>query len=142
MIDVEARHIRRFLVVGGLSVGVDLAIYAGLSSLGLCVPLAKGISYVCGMGLGFVLNKTWTFQSRHDARSEAILYACLYVATLGINVLANQLLLAVLGSRISPGWAGSAAFLVATGLTTVLNYLGMRFVAFRRGITEHGRVRA
>ena len=48
----------------------------------------------------------------------------MYAATLAINVAVNAIVRAETGSE-------AFAFLTATGITTVLNYLGLRFLAFR-----------
>lgn len=129
-LDREKTRLLRFLVSGGLSVATDLGVFVALQDgLGVAQAPAKGVSYVTGMALGFVLNKAWTFGSRRDAKAEAPSYLLLYAITLGVNVLAYGAVLDL--SQHKP-----AAFLVATGLTTVLNYLGLRFMTFRRGIAE------
>lgn len=138
MVDVseERRHLVRFLVVGVLCVGIDLGCYAGLVVLGFAVPVAKGVGYIAGMILGFVLNKTWTFGSRRSASGEAVAYILLYALTFAVNIAVNSGVLATARVLLPGTWPAIAAFLAATGLTTALNFLGMRFVAFRKGIAE------
>ena len=124
------RQVSRFVVIGGLSAATDFACYTLLlGSAGLSTSPAKGVSYLAGMVVGFFGNKFWTFQSRRRAVSEPLLYVAWYSVTLAVNMLTNALLLAVLGPQ-----ATLPAFLVATGLTTVLNFLGLRLVAFRRAL--------
>jgi putative flippase GtrA len=126
------RQVGRFLVIGGLSVATDLAVYTLLvGSRIVASPLAKGVSYVAGMTLGFAGNKYWTFGSARRTVSEPILYTLLYLATLAVNVGVHAGVLALGG----PSWQ-MPAFLAATGTTTVLNFLGMRLVTFRGGILE------
>ncbi len=126
------RQISRFLVIGGASVAVDLVTYMALTGpLALDTHLAKGIAYVSGMVVGFVGNKFWTFGSARRSVAEPISYALLYATTLAVNIGVNGAVLAVGGSA-----AKLPAFLVATGTTTVLNFLGMRWVTFRGGIDE------
>ena len=123
-------QIARFLVVGGASVAVDLAVYAILTAL---TPLfwaaAKGLSYAAGVVVGYFGNKFWTFQSASRSAGEPALYLVLYTFTLALNIGCNQLALTMLGPQFK-----LASFLFATGITTVVNFLGMKLVAFRRGI--------
>jgi putative flippase GtrA len=129
-----ARHIRRFLVIGVLSVVCDLATYGLLCKLEIAVPIAKGISYVAGMVFGFFGNKYWTFESAQKSIAEPITYLLLYAVTLGVNVAINSCVLARLSEPIGPKLAAGVAVLIATGTTTVLNFLGMRLLTFRAGI--------
>jgi putative flippase GtrA len=126
------RQVSRFAVVGGASVAVDLAVYWLLSSAAILpADAAKACSYAAGVVLGFCGNKWWTFGSRRRSASEPVVYIMLYAATLAVNVGCNRAVLALIGESGKLG-----AFLVATGLTTVLNFLGMKLVTFRRGAAE------
>lgn len=131
------RQVLRFLVVGGTSVAVDLASYVALlATLSLSASLAKGLSYLLGMAVGFAGNKYWTFGSARRSASEPFTYAVLYAVTLAVNIGVNAAVLSISG-----GWK-LPAFLVATGVTTVLNFLGMRLVTFRHGIQDRLRQQA
>ena len=124
------RQIARFLVVGTTSVAVDLGIYALLTAVApLPWGISKGLSYAAGVVVGFFGNKFWTFESARKSAAEPVLYLALYGCTLLLNIGCNQLALAMLGSDQK-----LTAFLLATGVTMVTNFLGMKFVTFRRGI--------
>jgi putative flippase GtrA len=123
------------MIVGLLSVGTDLAVYAGLLAAGLSTPAAKGLGYLAGMAVGFVLNKTWTFGSRAPAGGEAVTYIFLYAVTFAVNIAVNSGVLTMTAGALTGFLHAATAFLVTTGLTTVLNFLGMRFITFRKGIT-------
>lgn len=125
-------QIARFLVIGGASVAVDLAVYAILTAFTpLSWAAAKGLSYAAGVVVGYFGNKFWTFQSASRSVGEPALYLMLYALTLALNIGCNQLALAALGPQFKLG-----AFLFATGITTVTNFLGMKLVAFRGGIEQ------
>lgn len=130
------KQLRRFLVIGGSSVLVDLGVYAVLTRLGMSVHAAKGISYVAGMLLGFVGNKLWTFECRSTSMAEPVLYCLLYLVTLAVNIGVNAAVLGVAGRFIPAPYAAGFAWLSATGVTTILNFLGMRYVAFRSGLQD------
>jgi putative flippase GtrA len=124
------RQIARFLVVGGASVAVDLGFYALLTAVTpLAWGLSKGLSYSAGVVVGFFGNKFWTFESPRRSAAEAAMYLLLYAGTLLLNIVCNQLALSALGPEYK-----LIAFLFATGVTTIANFVGMKFVAFRQGM--------
>jgi putative flippase GtrA len=128
-------QVARFLVVGTSSVAVDLATYALLTALTpLAWSAAKGLSYAAGVFVGFFGNKFWTFGSRRRSPAEPAMYLALYACTLLVNIAINHLALSLLGNEFR-----LTAFLAATGVTMVANFLGMKLFAFRRGIEERRR---
>ena len=111
---------------------VDLGVYSALATrVGLAVSVAKAISYLAGVVVGFVLNKRWTFESTRQSWQEAATYLSLYSVTLVVNVASNYTVLSLLGADQRP-----VAYIFATGVTTVLNFIGMRLVTFRQGIAD------
>ena len=115
---------------------VDLTVYALLTSTtSLAWGICKGTSYAAGVVVGFFGNKFWTFESARRSAAEPALYQALYGCTLLLNIACNQLALAGAGSEQK-----LIAFLVATGVTMVTNFFGMKFIAFRRGIRERNEL--
>ena len=127
-------QLARFVVVGSASVSVDLGVYALLTAFSpLAWSLAKGISYAAGVIVGFFGNKFWTFESPRRSAAEPAMYLLLYAGTLLLNMGCHQLALTTFGPKQK-----LLAFLFATGVTMITNFLGMKYVAFRRGIeTQH-----
>jgi putative flippase GtrA len=125
------KQLRRFLVVGATSVAVDFAVYRLLLLVAWWPDTAKAASYLAGVVVGFCGNKWWTFESARRSAAEPFTYLALYVITLAVNVACNRGALTMLGDGGNP-WA----FLFATAVTTVLNFLGMKLVTFRRGVNE------
>ena len=126
------RQMSRFLLVGGVSTATDFLVYLLLGGpLGLLTNLAKAISYLTGMAVGYLGNKHWTFGSPRRSLAEPAFYVALYVTTLFVNVALNALVLTFFGEGLT-----IVAFLVATGTTMVLNFVGLRMVTFRVGIHE------
>ena len=124
------QHLTRFLVMGSASVLTDFGVYWLLGTrAGFSREFGKGLSYLSGVLIGFVGNKYWTFESRRKSWTEPASYLAIYAITLLVNIGVNRLALTWLGADKTLD-----AFLVATGITTVLNFLGMRFITFRRGI--------
>lgn len=118
----------RFLLVGGTTVLVDFVVYQLLMLLGLEHEVAKTFSFTAGAVFAYVANWRFTFSGQAHRWSLA-LFVMIYAAALGLNVGANALVLHVLGEH--PAWKVLFAFLVATGLSAVWNYIGMALFVFR-----------
>lgn len=116
-------QLARFIVAGCSAVAIDLCVYY-LTFPVIGHSLAKLVSFASGTVVSFILNKYWTFESSRKSFAEVLAFICLYLMTMGANVLTNKLVLETL-----PGWF-FLAFFVATGLSTVLNFLGMRYWVF------------
>lgn len=121
------REFRRFLVVGSITVAIDLTSYRLLLWAGVDISLAKGIGFALGTVFAYFANRLWTFRAAGGTQ-RFLLFSLLYTATLATNVAVNDLFVWLLGES-EP--ALIAAFLVATGLSATLNFLGMKFIVFR-----------
>lgn len=122
--EIKMREILRFLVGGGSAVVVDFAVYYILKgSIGLIT--AKIISYIAGAIVGFIINKLWTFESKQFKLSEVARYIILYAFSACANTVVNKCVLLLIPSTIF-------AFLCATGVSTILNFLGQKFFVFRK----------
>ena len=118
----ERKEILKFLVGGGSAVLIDAAVYAVLKQK-INLSFAKAISYVSGAVVGFAINKLWTFGSKRFLISEVIKYIFLYIFSAGVNALVNRTALYLTDNTVF-------AFLCATGTSTVINFLGQKFMYF------------
>ncbi|MEA2020026.1 MAG: GtrA family protein [Campylobacterota bacterium] len=117
------KELKRFLVAGLSAVGTDLVTYYILLSF-LSHDIAKAISFLLGTIVAFVINKYWTFEKQEKSYKEIFQFGILYSATLGANVLTNKIVLN--NTEIV-----FVAFLIATGVSTVLNFIGQKFWVFK-----------
>lgn len=123
------RELAVFLVVGTLTVAVDFLAYRGLLSTGLLPrDWAKGAGFLVGTVFAYIANRFWTFNHQEHIPGSAWRFAGLYATTLGANVQVNRLALGILGDA---GEAMQAAFLVATGVSAALNFVGMKLFVFK-----------
>lgn len=122
---IKKKELVRFLFGGGSAVAVDFITYQILLKCGIDMDFAKGISFLCGSIVGFIINKLWTFECKRFSKGEIIKYILLYSCTAMINSFVNRLVFALLSIKI-------AGFLCATGVSTVLNFLGQKYFVFIR----------
>lgn len=123
------REIVIFLLVGTLTVLIDYLTYRGLVLMGLMgIDLAKAISFLTGTLFAYFANRFWTFGHQTHASGSSWRFVVLYSTTLGTNVLVNALALTLLGDATM---AVQGAFLLATGVSASLNFLGMKFFVFK-----------
>ena len=122
---IDKKEILKFLVGGGTGVIVDFLTYKIFMILGIERTIAKTLSFICGSIVGFIINKYWTFKSPKFQIREILKYAALYLVTAFINSQINKYTLLLFGSEMF-------AFLCATGVSTVLNFLGQKFLIFTR----------
>lgn len=123
--DFNIKEILKFLVGGGSAVVTDALVYFLLQSSGTDLFWAKAVSFVCGSIVGFVINKLWTFDAKKFSVIEILKYCLLYACTASINALVNSVVLNISSYYI-------LAFLCATGVSTVLNFLGQKFFVFKK----------
>ena len=121
-------QLTRFVLVGGFSFVVDYGIYQALLAGGVWVHLAKAVSFIAGTTTAYLLNRRWTFNAsggRAQFAAFLLLYGTTFVVNVGMNALALHLLPA-------GRWEITAAFVVAQGTATTINFAVQRLVIFNR----------
>ena len=124
-----------FLFVGSATVLTDLLCYNLLLWLNFSsVNLAKGLGFLAGLAFSYAANKKLTFAHTQHETGSLPRYLILYSITLGVNVIVNAIALHGLQN-----WSEvvTLAFIIATGASASLNFLGMKFFVFR--ITQVGK---
>lgn len=120
----EIKEILKFLVGGGSAVVVD-ALFYGILKAYIDFSVAKAISYILGAFVGFIINKLWTFESKKFKVAEIYKYIILYACSALVNTGVNKFVIWIIPSTVF-------AFLCATGTSTVMNFLGQKFLVFRK----------
>ena len=114
----------KFCIGGGSAVLVDFISYLMLKSI-LNLSVAKAFSYILGAMIGFIINKLWTFESKKFKVAEIYKYIILYACSALVNTGVNKFVIWIIPSTVF-------AFLCATGTSTVMNFLGQKFLVFRK----------
>lgn len=122
---IKIKEILRFLVGGTSAVVTDYFVYQALLSLKWEMTLAKSVSYVCGAVVGFIINKFWTFESSGYSGTEIVKYAVLYALSACANAVVNR-------GVIMTVQCETAGFLCATGVSTIMNFIGQKFIVFNK----------
>ncbi len=119
-----------FLIVGTLTVIIDFLTYRLLLWPGVLeIDISKAISFLVGTLFAYFANRFWTFGHKGRSARSAIRFVLLYSLTLGANVAINALILENLHGVLGVFYL---AFLVATGVSAALNFVGMKLFVFRK----------
>jgi len=123
------RELAIFLVVGASTVLVDFISYRGLIGFQVMeVDMAKATGFLVGTLFAYFANRFLTFGNKSHVSGSAWRFSALYTGTLVANVLINALVLKLLADL---AFAIQLAFLLATGVSACLNFLGMKLFVFR-----------
>lgn len=129
-------ELARFLIVGITAVCIDYASYRLCMALDWPIGNAKAAGYIAGAVFGYFANRFFTFRVATAWHwSETVRFIGVYLTSLLANVGVNAAALAMLG-RSEPAIA--LAFVAATGTSTALNFLGMKFLVFRPRLPAGG----
>jgi putative flippase GtrA len=120
----------RYIFVGLMAVFIDGLTYFLFMKYSDLEPVwVKRISFIVGSVWAFLMNKFFTFQSKQKKISEPILFTVVYFLGFLLNSASHDLLYQ---------WGKSSlwAFLVATGLSTVFNFIGQKYIVFKSAQEE------
>ncbi|MFT5644016.1 MAG: putative flippase GtrA [Janthinobacterium sp.] len=126
-----------FIVVGSLTVLLDFIAYRSLVWIGFfSVALAKAGGFLLGTVFAYFANRRWTFApptaEQAHAPGSGWRFIWLYAVTLGTNVALNGLFLAALDSASTEmPVAMPVAFVMATGVSAILNFFGLKLFVFK-----------
>jgi putative flippase GtrA len=129
------RELGIFLIVGLLTVGIDFLIYHGfiyLQPFGLdSINIAKGFSFISGTIFAYFANRFWTFNQQTTGFGSIFRFVVVYILGLIANIAINYLCIAWFGSpALALEYTLLIAFILATGVSASLNFIGMKFSVF------------
>ena len=125
-IEAKPYQLGRFLVVGGLSTIVNYSsFYYLLSQMRWGYIHSASLGFLLGVLVGYYLNKAWTFGVEEANAFVFLKYLSVYIASLisGMTFLYFQV--ETLNFNVYPANGTTIAF------TTITNYVGVKFWAFR-----------
>ena len=123
------KELSMFVVVGIITVIIDFIVYNVLVEFRLSdVNVAKGVGFVSGTIFSYFMNRIWTFGHKTHKPGTVWRYVLLYMSTLGVNVSINSFILIFL---LEFQFIILLAFLIATGASTIVNFIGMKWFVFK-----------
>ena len=117
------KELKCFLIAGLSAVGTDFITYYIMLNF-LHHDIAKILSFILGTIVAFVINKYWTFERYKKSYKQIFQFVILYSATLFVNVMINR-------SVLDFTELVFLAFLIATGASTILNFVGQKWWVFK-----------
>lgn len=126
--------IARFGLVGGFVTGVVYLAFIGMLNLGVHYLVAAALGWALGLGISYVLNRSFTFAVKHKAnRREYAAFIATYLLQLGLGQLTYWILMGLLD--LGP----TVSFLVNLVFTASVSFVFMRWVVFRKPVEAgHG----
>ena len=123
------RELAIFLIVGISTVLVDFFSYRGLIEFQIMeFDMAKATGFLIGALFAYFANRFWTFGHGPHFLGSAWRFSVLYACTLSANVIINAIALRLVADAAG---AIELAFLIATGVSAGLNFLGMKLFVFK-----------
>lgn len=132
-ISIHKYELVRYIIAGSGAVCADLLTYWLL--LGAMYPSpAKAFSFVAGTIVAYTLQKFWTFKRSEHSWNEMLKFASLYSSSLIANVAVNKLSLYLIQTYCPhlQSVQYQISWLLATGTSTILNYIGQKFWVFKK----------
>jgi putative flippase GtrA len=121
-----ARRLVRFLMVGGFNTGLVYLAFKGLLAIGVHYLAAAAIGWAVGVGVSYVLNRSFTFEMTHKPQAREFgAFVGGYLLQLAVGQATYWVLIGLLGLD------EDIAFLCNLVFTTAISFLFMRFVVFR-----------
>lgn len=117
----------RFIVVGALSTIVNYGVFYVLFISGVSYLMASALGFLSGVGVGYHLNKKWTYG--HKARSSLVLKTK-YLTVYAVSLVLGLAFLAGLVNSL--GLDARLANVLTIGVTTMTNFIGTKFWVFRK----------
>lgn len=133
------RELRYFFCIGLLTTSIDFLVYS-LGHHFMPYSIAKTLSFISGSCFSYLLHKHFTFQQKHHKVKNMARFAVVYVLSMILNVSINSISIMLLTRIIPISWLSHGqilicAFLIATGVSTVVNFSGQKFWVFKNSKT-------
>lgn len=134
------RPVFRFAAVGVVNTlfgaGIMFLLY---NFAGLSYWYSSAANYICGGVLSYFLNKKFTFGVKKRSVRQFLLFAANQIVCYAVAYGAAKPLAAEVFSSLTQQMQDNLAMLAGMVVFTALNYIGQKFVVFRRGInTQKG----
>lgn len=116
----------KFCIVGLVATIISyISFYISLEFLHINYLISSTIGFICGIFIGYPLNKAWTFSAKEHKHDRLIFYFLVYIFSLILSLIFLKIVVEYVG--IDP----RIAYILSIGLTTCTNFIGTRFFVFK-----------
>lgn len=124
-----------FLIVGLLTVTVDFLLYRGILYIKPFgfenINATKGFSFIGGTIFAYFANRFWTFNHQIARTYTVLRFIVVYIVGLLANIFVNDLCITWFRTFFNLAEMSIIlAFVLATGVSATLNFIGMKFFVF------------
>jgi putative flippase GtrA len=117
----------RFIVIGCISTLVSFSAFLlALLVFHFHYITSSIFAFICGIFIGYPLNKRWTFDKGHHKNSHFLQYLTVYLTSLLICIICLRFAVDEIG--IIP----EVAYILTIGISTCTNFVGTKFLVFRK----------
>ena len=120
---LDLTQLLKFLITGFTAVLIDAVVYFLLNYFFLSPELSKRISFIAGASFVFFINRTFVFEVRKKNAKQYLLFSILYFISFSANVFSHDLIIRKINNLV-------IAFLTATSISTIINYIGQKYIVF------------
>lgn len=149
---VAIKQFAIFFIVGCSAVAIDFLVY-NYTLESICpgcadeinfkkyflnlnsADLAKAAGFMCGSFYTYYMNKRFTWKQTNRNNRRLARFFALYFVSFIMNILANKWVLSLNESMIPIIKVKDAAFLFATGVSVVINFLGQKLWVFNSNVS-------
>lgn len=129
------RELAIFLIVGLLTVAIDFLLYRGILYIKPFgfenINIAKGFSFIGGTIFAYFANRFWTFNQQSTRAGSVVRFIAVYILGLIANIIVNHLCITWFKAFFNLAELSIIlAFVLATGVSATLNFIGMKFFVF------------
>jgi|TARA_B100002003_G_scaffold238233_1_gene256208 putative flippase GtrA len=123
---IDFFEIYKFIIIGIIAVSIDAFVYYLLGNFEFfSYEISKRISFICGAVFAFFFNRSYVFQIKHKNIGQILGFTILYLISFLCNAFSHDF---VLNKLDIP----AVAFIFATAISTIINYLGQKFIIFKK----------
>ena len=123
---IDFFEIYKFIIIGIIAVSIDAFVYYLLGNFEFfSYEISKRISFICGAVFAFFFNRSYVFQIKHKNIGQILGFTILYLISFLCNAFSHDFVLYKIDIP-------AVSFIFATAVSTIINYLGQKFIIFRK----------
>lgn len=103
--------------------------------------MAKSAGFLCGSFYTYYMNKRFTWKQRNRSNRRLARFFVLYGVSFIVNILGNKWALTWPDELVPIFKVKDSAFLFATGLSVVINFLGQKLWVFNHNVSLMAKIR-